>query len=98
MPILMRVSNRQFRTRPDVVALYQMPASFPTERTRFFYWTWVALACCKVAVDACFLSYRTCCAGSGKVSWPRRNQLPAEIVRWARPWWPIGVRRRCRAL
>src|SRR5271157_4971340 len=80
MPILMRISNRQFRTRPDVAALYQMPASFPTERAHFFYWTWVALACCKVAVEACFLSYRICCVGSGVISQPCPNQLPAEIV------------------
>src|SRR5271157_5973779 len=30
-------------------------------------------ACCKVAVDACFLSYRICCAGSGRASRPRRS-------------------------
>src|SRR5271157_4261978 len=33
----------------------------------------LTLACCEVAVDACFLSYRICCAGSGKVSRPRRS-------------------------
>ena len=39
MPILMRISDRQFRTRPDVLALYQMPASFPPARAHFFYST-----------------------------------------------------------
>jgi len=29
--------------------------------------------CCKVAVDACFLSSRIYCAGSGRVSRPRRS-------------------------
>ncbi len=31
------------------------------------------LACCKVAVDACFLSSRIYCAGSGVVSWTRHS-------------------------
>src|SRR5208337_167394 len=41
--------------------------------TNLFCQSRVTLACCKVAVDACFLSYRICCAGSCRVSRPRRS-------------------------
>jgi len=30
----------------------------------------VTVACCKVAIDGHSLSYRICCGGSGRVSWP----------------------------
>src|SRR5208337_1031081 len=57
----------------------------------------LALACCKVAVDACFLSSRIYCAGSGTGPLTRPSSSTDGLSvpdRWRLSWRPRSAERR----